>query len=96
MIAKDLIITLKYSSIRCGSRAGATSKMEGFVIIVKPLNIITKHSILAVVAALDPSLSIYAVSSIWGAIIQVEMKKISSFRCHRRKQLFADVLQNSS
>ena len=34
MIAKDLIITLKYSSIRCGSRAGATSKMEGFVIIV--------------------------------------------------------------
>ena len=44
---------------RGGSRAAATSKMECFVIIVngwKPLTIITKHSILDVVAALDPPL----------------------------------------
>ena len=39
--------------------AAATSKMEGFVIIVngrKPLTIITKRSILDVAAALDPPL----------------------------------------
>ena len=50
--------------IRDGSRAAATSKMERFVIIVngwKPLTIITKHSILDVAAALDPSLG----SKIW-------------------------------
>ena len=44
---------------RDGPRDAATSKMECFVIIAngsKPLNIITKHSILDVVAALDPSL----------------------------------------
>ena len=44
---------------RGGSRAAATSKMECFVIIVngfQPLTIITKHSILDVVAALDPPL----------------------------------------
>ena len=44
---------------RGGSRAAATSKMEHFVIIVngwKPLTIITKRSILDVVAALDPPL----------------------------------------
>ena len=43
---------------RGGSRAAAASKMECFVIIVNgflPLTIITKHSILDVVAALDPS-----------------------------------------
>ena len=43
-----------------GSRAAATSKMECFVIIVnryQPLNIITKHSILDVAAALDPPLT---------------------------------------
>ena len=42
-----------------GSRIAATSKVERFVIIVngwKPLTIITKHSILAVAAALDPPL----------------------------------------
>ena len=42
---------------RGGSRAAVTSKMERFVIIVngwKPLTIITKRSILDVVAALDP------------------------------------------
>ena len=38
---------------RGGSRAATTSKMECFV---KPLTIITKHSILDVVAALDPPL----------------------------------------
>ena len=44
---------------RGGSRAAVTSKMERFVIIVngwKPLTIITKRSILDVVAVLDPPL----------------------------------------
>ena len=44
---------------RGGSRTVATSKMKPFVIIVngqKPLTIITKSSILDVVAVLDPSL----------------------------------------
>ena len=44
---------------RGGSRAAATSKMERFVIIVngfQPLTIITKRSILDVVAVLDPPL----------------------------------------
>ena len=47
---------------RGGSRTAATSKMERFVIIVngwKPLTIITKRSILDVVAVLDPSLLQY-------------------------------------
>ena len=44
-----------WSTIRGGSRAAATSKMERFV---KPLTIITKHSILDVAAALDPLLTI--------------------------------------
>ena len=42
-----------------GSRTAATSKMERFVIIVngwKPLTVITKRSILDVVAVLDPPL----------------------------------------
>ena len=42
------------------SRAAATSKMECFMIKVndfQPLTIITKHSILDVAAALDPSLN---------------------------------------
>ena len=57
---------------RGGSRAAATSKMEQiviivnsltskkecFVIIVKPLTIITKRSILDVSAVLDPPLTI--------------------------------------
>ena len=41
---------------RGGSRVAATTKMEGFVIIVngfQPLNIITKRSILDVAAAPD-------------------------------------------
>ena len=45
---------------RGGSRAAATSKMECVVKIVngwKPLTIITKRSILDVVAALDPPLN---------------------------------------
>ena len=51
------------SILRGGSRAAATSKMGHFVIIVngcKPLAIITKHSILDVVAALDPLLKIHS------------------------------------
>ena len=47
--------------IRGGSRVAATSKMECFVIIVndlQPLTIITKHSILVLAAAVDPSLVI--------------------------------------
>ena len=48
------------NSVRGGSRAAATSKMEHFVIIVngfQPLTIITKRFILDVAAALDPPLS---------------------------------------
>ena len=48
-------------TLRGGSRAGATSKMECFVIIVndfQPLTIITKRSILDVAAALDPPLTL--------------------------------------
>ena len=44
---------------RSGSRTAATSKMVFFVIIVnslKPLTIITKHSILNVAVVLDPCL----------------------------------------
>ena len=44
-------------TFRDGSRTAAASKMEGFVIIVngfQSLTIITKRSILDVVAALDP------------------------------------------
>ena len=44
------------SKTRGGSRTAATSKMESFVIIVngwKPLNIITKRSILHVVVVND-------------------------------------------
>ena len=47
---------LRILLLRCGSRAAATSKMEHFVIIVNGfqlLNIITKCSILDVVAVLD-------------------------------------------
>ena len=47
--------------IRSGSRAAATSKMEGFVIIVngcKALTTITKRSILDVAAVLGPPLVI--------------------------------------
>ena len=45
--------------IRGGSRAAATSKIECFVIMVndwKPLNIITKRSILEAAAVLNPPL----------------------------------------
>ena len=55
-----------WHSIRDGSRAAATSKMEHFVITVnswKPLTIITKRSILDVAAALDPPLSIWKISN---------------------------------
>ena len=57
---------------RGGSRAAVTFKMECFVIIAngwKPLNIITKRSILDVAAALDPPLiSVVLISSIrWKA-----------------------------
>ena len=50
---------LKIPESRGRSRAAAASKMERFVIIVncwKPVNIITKHSILDVVPTLDPPL----------------------------------------
>ena len=52
---------------RGGFRAAATSKTEGFVIIVndfQPLTIITKHSILDVAAALDPSLIQFATTMV--------------------------------
>ena len=58
---KRLSFFLNYCNTRSrdGSRAAATSKMERFVIIVngfQPLTIITKCSILDVVAALDSPL----------------------------------------
>ena len=49
------------TTVRGGSMAAATSKMERFVIIVngwKPLTIITKRSILNVAANLDPPLTV--------------------------------------
>ena len=52
------------SEARGGSRTAATSKRERFVIIVngfQPFTIITKHSVLDVVAALDPPLWSYGV-----------------------------------
>ena len=48
------------NTVRDGSRTTATSKMERFVVIIsglKPLTIITKHSILDVAAVLDPPLN---------------------------------------
>ena len=53
---------------RGGSRAAATSKMEHFLIIVngfQPLTIITKRSILDVVAALYPPLATKWILFIW-------------------------------
>ena len=50
-----------YVTLRGGSRAAATSKMERFVIRVngcKPLTIITKRPILDVAATLDPPLTL--------------------------------------
>ena len=68
---------MNYLMIIGGSTAAATSKMERFVIIAngwkrfviivngwKPLSFITKHSILDVVAALDPPLIFFITSSI--------------------------------
>ena len=55
------LLILIFSSIRGGSRAAATSKMERFVIIVnglKPWTVIKKRSLLDVAAAPDPPLSI--------------------------------------
>ena len=45
---------IMFSSFRGGSRTAATSKMKHLVIIVKPLTIITKSSILEFAALLDP------------------------------------------
>ena len=56
---KSTAMKVVVSISRGGSRAAATSKMKCFLIIVngrKPLTIITKHSILDVATALDPSL----------------------------------------
>ena len=54
-------LTQVIAYISCEFRAAATPKMERFVITVssfQPLTIITKRSILDVVAALDPPLHI--------------------------------------
>ena len=59
LIHTVLILLSSMEINRNGYRAAATSQMESFVIIVngwKPLTIITKHTILDVVVALDPSL----------------------------------------
>ena len=66
----SLAIYILKSYSRDGSRAAATSKMECFVIIVngwKPLNIITKYSILDVAAALGLPLlqSLYSATYEW-------------------------------
>ena len=56
----DIVRTFE-SVVRGGSRAGATSKVDRFVITVngwKPLTIITKRSILDVAAALDQPLTV--------------------------------------
>ena len=61
MLNLMFLLILIFSSIRGGSRAAATSKMERFAIIVnglKPLTVIKKRSLLDVAAAPDPSLSI--------------------------------------
>ena len=53
------VFLLNLAQARSGSRTAATCKMERFVIIVngfQPLTIITKRSILAVAAVLDPPL----------------------------------------
>ena len=63
--------------IRGGSRTAATSKMERFVIIVKGwklLIIITKRSILAVAAVLDPPLDIE-----WFESIYMKLKQDKSY-----------------
>ena len=56
----DLILLVSLNTKgRGGSRAAATSKIECFVIMVndwKPLNIITKRSILEAAAVLNPPL----------------------------------------
>ena len=57
-----------------GSRAAATTKTECFVIIVKslkPLTIITKHSILDVAAALDPTVVCKLYETTWLEISRV-------------------------
>ena len=54
-----------FYTLRGGSRAAAISSTEQFVIVVngfQPLTIITRRSILDVVAALDLPLSLYAKS----------------------------------
>ena len=59
LVETNLIICCSSPRSGGGSRAAATSKTEGFVIIVsgfQPLTIITKHSILDEAAVLDPSL----------------------------------------
>ena len=59
MMSSYLLAAVFFIMIREGSRTAATSKMECLVIIVngwKPLTIITKRSILDVVAVLDPPL----------------------------------------
>ena len=55
----DFDSELYWISLRSGSRATATSKMEGFVVDAVLCTIITKHCILDVAAALDPPLSLY-------------------------------------
>ena len=68
-----LITTL----LRGGSRTAATSKMERFLILVngwKPLNIITKRSILDVAAVLDPPL---VQVQIWLCFLSRECNRIN-------------------
>ena len=63
-IERILIFLINFN-LRGRSRAAATSKMERFVIIVKPLTIITKRFILDVAAALDPPLRMLSEKYWW-------------------------------
>ena len=74
---------------RGGSRTAATSKMERLVI--KPLTIITKRSILGVAAVLDPPLNDAELSEKFSKIVvkniaPVVNRKISKNSCPYNKE----------
>ena len=71
-IPTSIFFKTRRNKCRSGSRAAASSKMERFLIIVngwKPLAIITKRSILDVVAALDPPLKWHERKLVYTSII---------------------------
>ena len=65
--------------LRGGSRSAASSKIELFVVIVnglKPLDIITKSSILDVAAVLDPPLALIKLGEQEGSKMSIRFKLI--------------------